>query len=242
MLSLICTFGCLCFPLLCPYNDHELDFCSSPCVFLGYNNSHLGYRCLDLSSNHLYIARHVRFHENIFSFDMSEQNIAPPIQSPAAILKPLTSAVVPYSLQSGAPTIPPTPTSTPLTPLPLPAYQCHTHSTGSGSDLSFLHASSMAPVSPDMVLSLAGSPASCATSVSLVLFNLLIFPVVSLTGSLFQPASATQHSLLLSSSPPVSSYVSLLNLIYVLICLTFLFSKAQPVCLPLNLRLPTLIP
>jgi hypothetical protein len=93
-----------------------------------------------------------------------------------------------------------------------------------------------------VVLSLAGSPASRATSVFPVLFNLLIFPVVSLIGSLFQPASAIQHSLLLSSSPPVSSHVSLLNLIYVLICLTFLFSKAQPVCLPLNLRLPTLIP
>ena len=181
-----------------------------------------------MSSNHLYIARHVRFHENIFSFDKSEHSVAPPIQSSTAILKPLTSAVVPYLLQSGAPTMPSTPTSTPLTPLPLPAYHCHTHSTGSGSDSPFLHASSMTPVSPDVVLFLAGSLASRAASVSPVLFNLLIFPIVSLAGSLSRPASATRHSPLLSSSPLVSSHVSLLDLIYVLICLTFLFSKAQP--------------
>jgi len=181
-----------------------------------------------LSSNHLYIARHVRFHENIFSFDKSEQSVAPLIQSSTAILKPLTSAVVPYLLQSGAPTMPSTPTSTPLTPLPLPAYHCHTHSTGSGSDSPFLHASSMTPVSPDVVLFLAGSLASRAASVSPVLFNLLIFPIVSLAGSLSRPAFATRHSPLLSSSPLVSSHVSLLDLIYVLICLTFLFSKAQP--------------
>lgn len=124
--------------------------------------------------------------------------------------------------------MPSTPTSTPLTPLPLPAYHCHTHSTGSGSDSPFLHASSMTLVSPDVVLFLAGSLASRAASVSPVLFNLLIFPIISLAGSLSRPASATRHSPLLSSSPLVSSHVSLLDLIYVLICLTFLFSKAQP--------------
>jgi len=57
------TFGCLCFPFLRPYNAHKLDFRSTPCVFLGYNSSHIGYRCLDLSSNHVYISRHIRFHE-----------------------------------------------------------------------------------------------------------------------------------------------------------------------------------
>ncbi|GJV35757.1 retrovirus-related pol polyprotein from transposon TNT 1-94 [Tanacetum coccineum] len=35
-----------------------MDFCSTPCVFLGYSPSHHGYRCLDISTERLYIARH----------------------------------------------------------------------------------------------------------------------------------------------------------------------------------------
>jgi hypothetical protein len=66
------TFGCLYFPFLCPYNAHKLDFCFSACVFLGHNNSYLGYRCLDLSSKYIYLTRHVRFHENIFLLDKTE--------------------------------------------------------------------------------------------------------------------------------------------------------------------------
>ena len=57
--SFLRTFRCLYIPFLHPYNAHKLDFCSSPCVFLGYNTSHLGYCCLDLSSYHIYMARHV---------------------------------------------------------------------------------------------------------------------------------------------------------------------------------------
>jgi hypothetical protein len=66
------TFRCLYFPFLHPYNAHKLDFCSSTCVFLGYNTSHLGYCCLDLSSKHIYLARYVRFHENVFPLAKSE--------------------------------------------------------------------------------------------------------------------------------------------------------------------------
>jgi histone deacetylase 1/2 len=66
------TSGCLYFSFLCPYNAHKLDFCFSACVFLGYNNFHLGYRCLDLSSKCIYLTRHVWFHENVFPLDKSE--------------------------------------------------------------------------------------------------------------------------------------------------------------------------
>lgn len=68
-------FKCLFFPLLRPYNRYKLDFCLAPCVFLGYSASHLGYRFLDLSSNRIYIARHVWFHENVFTFAYYEQTI-----------------------------------------------------------------------------------------------------------------------------------------------------------------------
>ena len=45
-----------------------MDFRSTSCVFLGYSTSRHGHRCLDPSSDHIYIARHVRFNENIFPF------------------------------------------------------------------------------------------------------------------------------------------------------------------------------
>jgi len=67
------TFECLCFPFLRPYNNHKLDFHSSPCVFFGYSSSHLGYRCFDIASHRIYISRHVRFHEHVFPFDNFEQ-------------------------------------------------------------------------------------------------------------------------------------------------------------------------
>jgi histone deacetylase 1/2 len=88
------TFGCLCFPFLRPYNNHKLNFRSSPCVYFGYSSSHLGYRCFDIESHRMYISRHVRFHEHVFPFDNSEhitqvsaQNHTP---SPATILPNLT--------------------------------------------------------------------------------------------------------------------------------------------------------
>jgi len=56
----LCTFGCLCFSFL-PYNNHKLDFYSSPCVFFGNSSSHLGYRCFDSASQRIYISRHLYF-------------------------------------------------------------------------------------------------------------------------------------------------------------------------------------
>jgi hypothetical protein len=46
--SLLKTFGCVCYPLLCPYISHKLNFRSKKCVFIGYSSNQNGYKCLDL--------------------------------------------------------------------------------------------------------------------------------------------------------------------------------------------------
>jgi hypothetical protein len=61
-------FWCTCWPNLRPYNQRKLEFCSKECVFLGYNNMHKGFKCLDASSGRIYISRDVVFDENIFPF------------------------------------------------------------------------------------------------------------------------------------------------------------------------------
>ncbi|GKD60170.1 putative RNA-directed DNA polymerase [Tanacetum coccineum] len=55
-----------------------MDFRSTPCVFLGYSPSHHGYRCLDISIKRLYIARHVRFNEVQFPFNIPNTTSPPP--------------------------------------------------------------------------------------------------------------------------------------------------------------------
>jgi len=64
-----------------PYHAHKLDFHSSLCVFLGYSSSHLGYCCPDLACQHIYVSRHVRFHEDVFPFANSKQIAQQPFTS-----------------------------------------------------------------------------------------------------------------------------------------------------------------
>jgi len=71
------TFGCLCFPYLRPYNKHKVTYRSQPCIFLGYNTKHRAYRCFDRSSGRIYIARHIKFDESIFSF-ATQSLLGPP--------------------------------------------------------------------------------------------------------------------------------------------------------------------
>jgi hypothetical protein len=61
-------FGCACWPHFCPYNSHKLDFRSKHCIFFGYSLNHKGYRCLDPTTNRIYIARNVIFDESVFPF------------------------------------------------------------------------------------------------------------------------------------------------------------------------------
>ncbi|GAB2285419.1 hypothetical protein Dimus_039704 [Dionaea muscipula] len=64
--SLLRTFGCLCFPFLRDYMPHKLTPRSLPCVFLGYSPLHKGFRCLDKTTNRVYVSRHIQFFRTIF--------------------------------------------------------------------------------------------------------------------------------------------------------------------------------
>jgi histone deacetylase 1/2 len=72
--SLLCIFGCACWPNLRPYNRHKLDFRSKQCVFLGYSNLHKGYKFLDISTRRMYISRDVVFDETVFPFSSLHAN------------------------------------------------------------------------------------------------------------------------------------------------------------------------
>lgn len=61
------TFGCSCFPLLKPYNNHKLDFHTQKCLMIGYSPIHKGYTCLSPTEK-TYIAKHVQFNKSEFLF------------------------------------------------------------------------------------------------------------------------------------------------------------------------------
>jgi hypothetical protein len=61
-------FGCAVYPFLCPYNKHKFTFGSAPCIYLVCNPTYSAFRCLDIASNHIYLAQHVIFHEKIFPY------------------------------------------------------------------------------------------------------------------------------------------------------------------------------
>ncbi|GJV98077.1 putative RNA-directed DNA polymerase [Tanacetum coccineum] len=114
--SFLRVFGCLCFPHLRPYNRHKMDFRSTPCVFLGYSPSHHGYRCLDISTERLYIARHVRFNEAQFPFDIPKTTSPPPSKT-----SPYYSSESPYVIPT---TDHPSPSS-PRSPISSPSSVSH---------------------------------------------------------------------------------------------------------------------
>jgi hypothetical protein len=79
-------------------------------VFLGYSSCHLGYRCLDLSSNSIYIFHHVRFHEQSFPFLKTEHvsvipdsNLQPTFLSHLPILTHFLSTETPSTLSKQVP-------------------------------------------------------------------------------------------------------------------------------------------
>lgn len=103
-------FGYQCFPCLKPYSPSKLHPKSLSCVFLGYSLNHSGYRCLDPTTNRVYISRHVTFHEHVFPFlDTS-------FSSSASI--PISFHVIPLTFPLVHPSSPPPPPDPPSSPPP----------------------------------------------------------------------------------------------------------------------------
>lgn len=79
-------FGCACWPNLRPYNTKKLQFRSKRCVFLGYSNSHKGFKCLDPSEGRVYISRDIVFDENIFPFAELHPNVGARLRDEVSLL------------------------------------------------------------------------------------------------------------------------------------------------------------
>ncbi|CAH1438446.1 unnamed protein product [Lactuca virosa] len=149
--SFLRVFGCRCYPHLRPYNKHKMDFRSLPCIFLGYSTSHHGYRCFDPLSERLYIARHVRFHEQLFPYQISPSS--PPTSSfdpyTSSYPNPVPDISTPSNTSPTPPTSPtPSPSNTspppPISPTPSPFNTSPTPPTSPTPS----PASSSSPISP----------------------------------------------------------------------------------------------
>jgi hypothetical protein len=91
------------FSILGPYNEHKLQLCSFPCIFLGYALSQKDYKCIDLSTQRVFIFIHFQFHE-----------IHIPFKTPASIQTPDSAAHSNYNNQlllDSFPSLPPCPIS-----------------------------------------------------------------------------------------------------------------------------------
>lgn len=91
--SFLRVFGSACYPHLRPYNHHKMDLCSSLCVFIGYSSHHMGYLCLHLPTDHLYISKNVVFDEQVFPFRSSIFVASDPVSSPSHGQLPLSLAI-----------------------------------------------------------------------------------------------------------------------------------------------------
>ncbi|KAM0038591.1 putative RNA-directed DNA polymerase [Helianthus debilis subsp. tardiflorus] len=149
--SFLRVFGCLCFPYLRPYNPHKMDFRSTPCIFLGYNTTHHGYRCFDPTTERIYIARHVRFQENTFPFGANPTDSSPTPSQANPYVSSYPTDNIPFQPDTSSAPTSPCPTNDPIhPPSPQPAQpNISTHPvTSSRPDQSIPYHSSTQPISP----------------------------------------------------------------------------------------------
>lgn len=64
------VFGSACYPNFSATSANKLSARSVQCVFLGYAFGYKGYRCLDPLTGRIYVSRHVRFHEDLYPFQL----------------------------------------------------------------------------------------------------------------------------------------------------------------------------
>jgi hypothetical protein len=86
--SFLRVFGYACWPHLRPYNSRKLQFISKQCVFLGYSSMHKGCKCLEVSTDRVYISRDVTFAEEVFPFSELNSNAGARLRSDVALLHP----------------------------------------------------------------------------------------------------------------------------------------------------------
>ena len=84
--TLLRTFGCVVWPNLRAYNTRKLQFRSKRCVFVGYSNSHKGFKCLDPGEGRIYISRDVVFDEAMFPFSTLHLNAGACLRAELRIL------------------------------------------------------------------------------------------------------------------------------------------------------------
>jgi transposase InsO family protein len=78
-------FGCLCYPLTRPYNQHKLEPKAKSCTFVGYSLSQNAYLCLEPNTRKIFHSWHVIFHEGTFPFQKSTTNTPLPVSTPSAV-------------------------------------------------------------------------------------------------------------------------------------------------------------
>jgi hypothetical protein len=69
-----------------PFNNRKLQFRSKRCAFIGYNNLHKGFKCLDISTGRIYISRDVVFYEGVFPFASLHPNAGAQLRSEVLLL------------------------------------------------------------------------------------------------------------------------------------------------------------